>query len=293
MMELAQTIVSLAILGIMGIVILILDQIWTPNRRGFFENDQNLAYPYHGSTVPSHYLHVVGVIIPFFLILLHHFLNGQKGVSPRWKKNFAILALPTLIGYLFGAGATQVITDVGKYSVGRLRPHFFDVCKPVYDKTADTNGPDFPNYITNYTCTGNPDLFPDPEDLENRMREVSLSFPSGHSSFVWQAATFTILYLQAKFNKIPWARKSLLVPFFQVFVLAAAFFTAISRIMDNKHHPTDVIAGSLIGIICQILNVFGVTSIFSEDSVPVSEKTSEESFALRQGTGNENQRTVD
>ena len=57
------------------------------------------------------------------------------------------------------------------------------------------------------------------------MREVSLSFPSGHSSFVWQAATFTILYLQAKFNKIPWARKSLLVPFFQVFVLAAAFFT--------------------------------------------------------------------
>jgi len=63
--------------------------------------------------------------------------------------------------------------------------------------------------------------------------------------------------------------------------------------MDNKHHPTDVIAGSLIGIICQILNVFGVTLIFSEDSVPVSEKTSEESFALRQGTGNENQRTVD
>ena len=69
--------------------------------------------------------------------------------------------------------------------------------------------------------------------------------------------------------------------------------TAISRIMDNKHHPTDVIAGSLIGIICQILNVFGVTLIFSENSVPKSEKNKEESYALRQGNGSENQRTVD
>ena len=63
--------------------------------------------------------------------------------------------------------------------------------------------------------------------------------------------------------------------------------------MDNKHHPTDVIAGSLIGIICQILNVFGVTLIFSENSVPKSEKNKEESYALRQGNGSENQRTVD
>jgi len=293
MVETVQTIVSLILLGIMGILILILDQLWKPNPRGFFENDQSLAYPYHGSTIPSHYLHIVGIIIPFFLILLHHFINGQKGVTPRWKNNFAILALPTLIGYLFGAAASQVITDVGKYSVGRLRPHFFAVCKPDYDETADINGPTFPNYVTNYTCQGDADIFPDPEDEENRIREVSLSFPSGHSSFVWQAATFTVLYLQAKFNKIPWARKSLLVPFLQVSVLAVAFFTAISRIMDNKHHPTDVIAGSLIGIISQILNVFGVTLIFSEDSVPISEKSSEESLALRQGNGSENQRTVD
>jgi len=290
MNEIAQTIVSLVILGIMGIVILILDQFWPPNQRGFFADDQSLAYPYHGSTIPSHYLHVVGIIIPFFLILLHHFLNGQKGLNSGWKKNFAILALPTLIGYLFGAASSQLITDVGKYSVGRLRPHFFDVCKPKYEKPVEEL---FPNYITNYTCEGNPDIFPDEEERKDRIREVSLSFPSGHSSFVWQAATFTILYLQAKFNKIPWARKSLLVPFIQVFTLAVAFFTAISRIMDNKHHPTDVIAGSLIGVICQILNVFGVTLIFSENSVPKSEKNKEESYALRQGNGSENQRTVD
>ena len=48
-------------------------------------------------------------------------------------------------------------TDVGKYSVGRLRPHFFDVCKPKYEKPVEDI---FPNYITNYTCEGNPNIFP-------------------------------------------------------------------------------------------------------------------------------------
>ena len=73
-----------------------------------------------------------------------------------------------------------------------------------------------------------PYLLQDVEEREDRIREVSLSFPSGHSSFAFQAATFTVLYLQAKFSK-GWAKNSLLVPFFQLFVLAVAFYTAISR----------------------------------------------------------------
>ena len=63
MNEIAQTIVSLVILGIMGIVILILDQFWPPNKRGFFADDQSLAYPYHGDTIPFIYLLGVGIII--------------------------------------------------------------------------------------------------------------------------------------------------------------------------------------------------------------------------------------
>ena len=148
------------LLGVMGILILILDQVVTPFHRGFFKDDQTLAYPYHGSTIPSHYLHIVGVIIPFSLILIHNFINSdRKCVMDKngLKNHFVVKALPTLIGYIFGAAATQILTDVGKTSVGRLRPHFFVVCKPKY--TNGTNG-DFPNYITNYSCIGNSDLFP-------------------------------------------------------------------------------------------------------------------------------------
>ena len=160
MNELVQTIISFVLLGVMGILIVILDQVVTPFHRGFFKDDQTLAYPYHGSTIPSHYLHIVGVIIPFSLILIHHFIHSDRKCvmdKTELKNNFVVNALPTLTGYIFGAAATQILTDVGKTSVGRLRPHFFDVCKPKY--TNGTNG-DFPNYITNYSCIGNSDLFP-------------------------------------------------------------------------------------------------------------------------------------
>ena len=42
-----------------------------------------------------------------------------------------IVELAHLIAvFLFGAGCSQIATDIGKYSIGRLRPHFIDVCQP-------------------------------------------------------------------------------------------------------------------------------------------------------------------
>lgn len=290
MSTLIQTIVSLSVLGIMGIIILIFDKLATPKRRGFFEKDQNLSYPYHGSTVKAFVLHIVGILIPLCLILLHHFVkSGKKFEMPKrsqWKENFAILALPTFIGYLFGAGATEILTMVGKYNAGRLRPHFFDVCKPGNYSTNDDL-----EYIEEYDCGGNSIQFPDIDDRNKRIREVSLSFPSGHASFAFQAATFIVLYLQAKFSKNDFARKSLLVPFAQIVMIAAAFFVAVSRVMDYKHHPTDVIAGGLIGTITQILNCFGATLIFSEADEPLASQPSEESIALRTKNENETPKT--
>lgn len=53
--------------------------------------------------------------------------------------------------FCFGAACSQLITDVGKYTIGRLRPHFMDVCDPITDcdKTSMQH-----QYITNYTCRG-------------------------------------------------------------------------------------------------------------------------------------------
>jgi len=297
-MEIIQTFVSLFVLGVLGIIILIFDHLATPHRRGYFNRDQSLSYPYHGSTVKAVWLHIVGILVPFCLIFLHHFLkNGRKWKVPKrsqWKESFVILALPTFIGYLFGAGATEVVTMIGKYSVGRLRPHFFEVCQPDpesgYVSNSQFTSGDQYNY--GYDCKGNADQFPDLNERNKRIKEVSLSFPSGHASFAFQAATFTVLYLQAKFSQNPFARKSLLVPFFQVLVIAGAFYTGVSRVIDYKHHPTDVIAGGLIGTLIQILNCFSATLIFSrEDESPRSQQNEEESISLRTKNQNETKKT--
>ena len=36
--------------------------------------------------------------------------------------------------YALGAISTLLITEIGKHTIGRLRPHFIDVCKPQWDK---------------------------------------------------------------------------------------------------------------------------------------------------------------
>lgn len=52
--------------------------------------------------------------------------------------------------FLFGACLSQLTTDIGKYSIGRLRPHFLFVC----NSTVDCNAPgmDPHRYIEDYEC---------------------------------------------------------------------------------------------------------------------------------------------
>lgn len=54
--------------------------------------------------------------------------------------------------FVFGAAMSQSLTDIAKYSIGRLRPHFLDVCRPDWSKINCTGG----NYIEDFVCTGNP-----------------------------------------------------------------------------------------------------------------------------------------
>lgn len=53
-------------------------------------------------------------------------------------------------GYVFGAAVSQSLTDVTKYSIGRLRPHFLAVCQPVWEHINCRAG----GYMENFTCTG-------------------------------------------------------------------------------------------------------------------------------------------
>jgi len=59
------------------------------------------------------------------------------------------------IGFLlFGAAVNQSVTDICKFSIGRLRPHFFEVCRPnISASVCDSHIPGAFVYVSDFTCT--------------------------------------------------------------------------------------------------------------------------------------------
>lgn len=78
------------------------------------------------------------------------------------------------------------------------------------------------------------------------------SFPSGHSSLAFAGLGFLSLYLAAKMHLFD-RRGVALKAWIAVAPLTGATLIAISRTMDNRHHATDVLIGSLLGFWISVL----------------------------------------
>ena len=55
-----------------------------------------------------------------------------------------------LMPFFFGCAVSQLTVDIGKYSIGRLRPHFLTVCVPDAAACSSNLGA----YIEEDICTG-------------------------------------------------------------------------------------------------------------------------------------------
>jgi len=85
---------------------------------------------------------------------------------------------------------------------------------------------------------------------ENEIWKSMLSFPSGHSSLSF--ANF--VYLALRLPKIPEKNffksgsilESILLSL-PIVIILPAMHISISRIIENRHHPEDIIAGAAIG----------------------------------------------
>ena len=173
--------------------------------------------------------------------------------------------------FLFGATVTGLLTSVGKLTIGRLRPHFISVCGPDMEFTeASCGSQENPRYITHFTCTGQDQdkiqdarsVFSSPSILIKHYIFSRLSFPSGHSSAAFYSAVFTILYLGIRtssrcfslvlMNQVT-KRSGVTSQFIscltcQICLLTYAWYCALTRVSDYKHHPSDVLAGGLLGL---------------------------------------------
>ncbi|XP_018357203.1 PREDICTED: putative phosphatidate phosphatase isoform X1 [Trachymyrmex septentrionalis] len=253
-----KLIIDFLCLFVVGISVLMFFLFGKPYKRGFFCNDESLYHPYHESTVTSTMLYVIGLLLPICTMIIGEYLH--------WR-NFSGHTANMLFGYTvplwlwnaykkvgvfgFGAACTVLTTDIAKYTIGRLRPHFMELCVP----NIDCNLPEYQHkYIIDFHCTA---------AVSNKLlKEVRLSFPSGHSSFSAYTMIYLAIYLQLRMK---WEGSKLLRHFLQLLCLLMAWFTAMTRISNYKHHWSDVLAGSTLGIISALVMAHCVADIFKEE----------------------------
>ncbi|XP_030574114.1 phospholipid phosphatase 2-like [Archocentrus centrarchus] len=232
----------------------ILTLMFSPYQRGINCNDQSIRYPYRRDTISHGTMAAVTITCSIVIIttgeayLVH--TNRLRSNSPF---NQYLAALYKVVGtYLFGAAVSQSLTDLAKFTIGRPRPNFIDVCKPV---VCD-------GYMTQINCTGN---------LRN-VTESRLSFYSGHSSFGMYCMIFLSLYVQARMRG-KWTR--LVRPTIQFFLVAFSLYVGYTRISDYKHHPGDVLVGLLQGALIAVLIVRYVSDFFKQRPQPCEPQTPE------------------
>lgn len=241
-----------------------------PYQRGFNCDDESLRYPYRSDTVTTGMLFAISALIPAAAICTLEAITIFGCLKHRHQlKRYRFFCVPIhpyvynvgwfYLAFAFGALTNQGITDIGKFSVGRLRPHFVSACQPDVDVGSCTLGQY--QYLTNFTCL---------QTDAYKRRNARLSFPSGHSSLAAYAMLYAACYIQARFPK--WNNSFLLKHFLQFVCIALAWACGMSRISDYKHHWSDVLVGFLIGATIASLVAVYVTNLFKEPSAASAEE---------------------
>ncbi|UJR31856.1 hypothetical protein I4U23_019331 [Adineta vaga] len=234
-----------------------------PVQRGFFCDDTSIQYPFRPDTIPMWVLAIYGGVGPIIIFccvelwVVRPFScrRGSNGHSLKQRQSdFLKSFFHTVFLFILGISVCFLITEVGKRTIGRLRPYYVTVCNPVWanincTKTVTTASGTFviPQYVINHNCNSSAS--------EIDLQEAKLSFPSGHSSYSTYAFIFLFVYFEAR---IVCPNVQFLKPFLQCLCVAVAFFTCLSRVTDYKHHATDVIGGALIGFCIAVFSAVRV-----------------------------------
>lgn len=222
-----------------------------PPRIAYFTcNDSNeLSYPFINDTIPFWAVVLYATLGTLILIALVEIKNARfvakktddlRSIRQRLK-DFLICLYHPISLFCLGIAITLLLTEIGKRWVGRLRPHFLTICQPwFYNINCTTSALNGVLYNSIYTggsfCHGDP----------NKVQEARFSWPSGHSSYSWFCMSYLFIYLQIRLRLL---RLRYVKAILQSTAIIAAFVTSISRILDYHHRPTEVLSGSILGIL--------------------------------------------
>ncbi|OJJ44523.1 hypothetical protein ASPZODRAFT_153460 [Penicilliopsis zonata CBS 506.65] len=185
-------------------------------------------------------------IITVYTLLIDGLFSHHKPQDPvsrkrkltgpyRWKDRLWELNCGVL-GLLLSQALAFIITQVLKNACGKPRPDFIDRCQPL------TGSEDqMPYGLSNSTICKQTD--------QAIMKDGFRSWPSASFAGLF----YLSLWLTGKFHVMDkrgetWKTLVVTIP------ILAATLIAVTRIMDARHHPFDVISGSLLGIACACMS---------------------------------------
>ena len=181
--------------------------------RGFFCDDENLKHPYKEQTVPIVICVAIWASVSVIFIVVVETIrnyaelrckrNPRRGKPIRDNRTpWITVELYRYFGYLLlGALTTLLFTELAKYTVGRLRPHYLTLCDPELTEELCKDQWGYNKFVTeseDVICRNMT------EEKEKKLHEARLSFLSGHSSFSFYCGMFLIIYLQARLNNMPY-----------------------------------------------------------------------------------------
>lgn len=224
----------------------------------FFERDPALSYYFNGDQVPSHMLHLITYPISYGIVVVFSVLSRKFDTTDfkflDWfgcsssvipKKIFILVTFA--IGLSCAILTTQSVTIIMKKIVGRPRPSAFYLCNyKGYADAVDSGNFTLYNSLTVTNAVGNvSNCYGSPDDAFS-------SFPSGHSSESFCCMVFTTLLLRSllEISERNFMSAANLVAFAPIVISA---WICVTRVVDNKHHVDDVIAGVIIGTVCSVL----------------------------------------
>lgn len=199
---------------------------WYSAPNGTYPGDGDITYPLRDETVPTWAL---GLLVGLAAAIIVAAELLQAPAFQQSQKHAARTAVFLLIEFCIVQSITLAATTWIKMTVGRPRPDFL--------ARLSTND-------------------------DRLLHQGRLSYPSGHASTSFATATFWALYFSWCFYQrrrsgprsalIGW--KADLVAFLQLLVVgvgpALATLTAVSRVTDYRHNPSDINAGCILGLVC-------------------------------------------
>lgn len=181
---------------------------------GEFLKDIRYSNPLvHPATVDAFMLKMTGLWIPLFLVIAVEFC--RRKTNPH----------RILCALLSTIGISEFFTNVLKFWVRRPRPNYYALCG-----------------FKEGTCT---------HSFQHTV-QAQLSFPSGHTSLSFCTWTVVALWF---FHLVLTGSTKTAPPKWKLFLSCVlpwgwATFVAVSRIVDYWHHPSDILAGFVLGTSC-------------------------------------------